>query len=337
MKKNLVLLLSSLFILPGCMDTGKETKSEKKSGAILLSIDGKPVIYESDYETFYNDFLNMRQDLQSYLAINPAVKDEIRKGIFEELVYQNIFTEWVKRNKKDQDADYKKNRDKAYEMIDRKLAIEAFQQDVMKNAANLVSDEEAEKYYNENKDKSGYFKQQPFVVSAGGVESEGVSFDSEKSAKDFMAKAKAAAANFANLARDIKKSVADFGAVSAQSQDVDSNVKKDILSARDITGVILSKGADKKFWVIRIKGKRDTEFAPFAQVKEAVKEVVQQSKLPEIFKAKIDEVKNNLKVVENKEFFAAKPVPAPAEQGQEAMPEAATQAQPQAQSNGGSL
>ena len=168
----------------------------------------------------------MRQDLQSYLAINPAVKDEIRKGIFEELVYQNIFTEWVKRNKKDQDADYKKNRDKAYEMIDRKLAIEAFQQDVMKNAANLVSDEEAEKYYNENKDKSGYFKQQPFVVSAGGVESEGVSFDSEKSAKDFMAKAKAAAANFANLARDIKKSVADFGAVSAQSQDVDSNVKK---------------------------------------------------------------------------------------------------------------
>ena len=246
MKTNLALLLSSLFILPGCMDINKENRSEKKTGTILLSIDGKPVIYESDYENFYNEFLNMRQDLQSYLAINPAVKDEIRKGIFEELVYQNIFTEWVKRNKKDQEADYKKNRDKAYEMIDRKLAIEAFQQDVMKKSAGTISDEEAEKYYNENKEKSGYFKQEPFVTVPGGIESEGVAFDSEKLAKEFMMKVNQAVSNFVNLAKEAKKSITNFGFVSAQSQDVDANLKKDILSHKDMSGVLVSKGGDKK-------------------------------------------------------------------------------------------
>ena len=62
------------------------------------------------------------------------------------------------------------------------------------------------------------------------------------------------------------------------------------MAQRDIPGVFVSKGADKKFWVIRAKSKKDSEFAPFAQVKDAVKEVVQQIKLPEIFKAKIDDL-----------------------------------------------
>ena len=64
-----------------------------------------------------------------------------------------------------------------------------------------------------------------------------------------------------------------------------------------------------------------------------MKEVVQQIKLPEIFKAKIDDVKKNLNVVENKDFFAK------AAQQEMAQPqEAAEQAlAAQAQSNGGGL
>ncbi|MCL4361382.1 peptidyl-prolyl cis-trans isomerase [Candidatus Dependentiae bacterium] len=323
--KNSV-IISSLVLLSSCSWFKKEETmadgGSSKSGAALLSINGKPVMYENEYEAFYNDFVNSRQDIQQFLAMNPAARDEIRKGIFNELALQNLFHEWVKKEGLDRSADYMKDKKQKMEMLEKAMAMNAFQQDLMKQTT--VAEDEAEKYYNENRDKLGYFRQAPFVKSQGGVRAESIAFDSEKTAQEFANKVKKG--NFKQCAKEAKKKITDLGVVNMQSP-ADTAIKVQVSSMKEIPGVMVVKTSDKKFAVVHAMNKIEAEYAPFAQVKDSVKEVMLQMRLPEIFKQKVEDLKKQMHVVENTHFFesqkpeAAQTAMQPAEEHQE-MPKA---------------
>ncbi len=305
MKIKLSLALSSLALLPGCFDNKKEASSkEDKSGQVLLNINGKPVLYEGEFEKVFNEFVNGREDVKQYLAMNPAIAPELKKNIFDELAVQYLFLEWVKRNNKDQTKEYQQDRKSKCDMVDRLLAMQAFQQDLMDKFA--VTEEDAKKYYEENKDKVGYFKKEPFVEKHGGVKVEAVSFSSEKEANDFAQQAKGG--NFKKLAKESKKTVSNLGLVNRQTPNVDQAIKAQVSAIQTVPAIIVVKG-DKKFWVVNAHAKEDTLYAAFEKIKDAAKELVRQIRLPEIFKEKLDEMKKEYNYNENKNFFASKEMP----------------------------
>lgn len=312
MKKSHLFLLSSLFFLPGCTNWFSSEKKEtemtqpeesQKTGAVLLSVNGKPAIYEGEFEATYKDLLDSKPEFQQYLAMMPAYGVELRKNLFEQMALQKLASHWVKTNKIDQNEQFKKDLEKQLENIKEMMAIRALQLDIVDNIK--ISDAEANKYYEENKEKLGIFRQAPFLSEEGSTKASYVEFGNEKSANEFAEKAKKQISNFDQLAKENKKTVIDLGFVNMQTPSVDASIRVQLANLKEVPSVFVSKISDKKYYVVKAANKKEPAFAPFENVKKEIADVMKQTRFPEKFKERYETLKKDYNVNLNENFFDA--------------------------------
>lgn len=300
------LLISGLALLSGCDWFNKKAgcdsceyrgSSDAKAGTgpVLVTINSKPAITQGDFDEYWAEILKMEPQAEALIPLMPNIRSET----FKTFLNEKLILHWLKAEKKDQDTEYKKKMDTLRKQVERAVAAQTFQEYILSKIDK--EDKAVEAFYNENRDKNAVFQQPPFAKKAGGVKASGVKFSDEKSAKDFLAKAEKAGANFNKLAGDVKKSVDTFGgqAINAQSRNVAEAVKAKLLEVKSAPAVILVRTEDQKgktFWVIKATDVVKGEFAPFAEVKEAAKQAMLQTKFPEVLTQELDKLRKDYQV-----------------------------------------
>ena len=299
---NLVALLLSTSIMvvadskklekPAAPAVKPVIKSE--SDEVLIYKDGKPLFTTKDFENFLNDVKESDQRIGIMLEIQP---ESILKDMLESRERSNVISEWAKANNIRQTETYK----------DKKAKLDAHVHDMLDSEAFLdkhpvdLKDAEVRDYYNKNKEQ--------MVARLGGIETVGIYFNEEAKALDFLQKVeKASGKDLAKVANNEKIGcdIEEFGAINPQSYAVDDAIKKAVADIKTFPAVKLVKveAADcVKYWVIQAKEKRETEYMPFEEVSDRIKQMLQPAKVKDMLDARIPEYAKKYNIKKNDAAF----------------------------------
>lgn len=313
---NTFLLLSGLALMSGCEWLGKKMggcqtcehpgSADSRTGVdrsqVLVKIDGKSAITVSDFEDYWAEILKLEPQAEALMSIMPNIRPETFKTYLNERLIQ----EWLKKEKRDQDPEYRKKVDTLRKQVERAIAAQVFQEYILNKIDK--SDAAVEKFYSENKDKVNLFQQPPFTRTIGGVKAMGVEFNDEKTAREFYSKAQKPNANFTAIAKEFKKTVNNFGnaPVNMQSRGVDQAVKARLADIKSLPSVeLIQTDRGRNFWIVKALAKTTADYLPFADVKEAAKQVMLQTKFPQIVGEELENLKKGYNVDETavKTFF----------------------------------
>lgn len=313
------LLLSAIVLLPGCnpfswvkekvtgsCSCGCETEDVKLEGLdpellkeAVVMIDGSTAVTGKDVEAQLKMIFSAQPAFKDMLPyLQKEQRDQIFNQIIESLAMEKIMERWVKESGTDKQEEFAKNAQRVHKAVDHDLRLRAFENEILKGIA--ASEEDAKNYYNTQRSLEPMFQRPPFASAVGGVKSEGFEVD-EKDAAKLLAKAKTG--DFQKVAADAKKAVINFGMVNASSF-IDPELRTKILSITKFPSVELIKGSDGKWRIVKIHSKKETAYAPFEQVKDAVKQVLMQKKFTDAYTKKMAELKNAYKVEVKKEYVA---------------------------------
>ncbi len=301
------LAVAALMVLSGCdwcckkkscstsSVSAASTPDANDKSTVLLTIGGKPVITETQFQAYYNQFLASNPRLQGMIQFLPNAKQEIFKGMANE----EIVMHWAELSDVASNAEYQKELEQAIKMIKRGLAAKQFEQSVVGKVG--VSEAEMKDYYEKHKNPE-------LVVTPGGVKALGVEFGTRAQAQAFMDKAKGNAASFKSAADAEKLKVREFNAINDFSFDVDKNIKDKVVAVKTFPSVMVVESSDKKFWVVNAVSKEETKYRSFDEVREGLKAVIEREKMAKVWTEKIDELKKKYDVVEDMAFFENAPV-----------------------------
>jgi peptidyl-prolyl cis-trans isomerase C len=275
----------------------------------------KVLLTEPDFEQNVELLMQSQAGIKDIIAcMSPEQQDQVYNNILEGLVNERIITQWISDQGLDKTPEYKEQARRAHEAVDRDLAIHAFEREVVKQI--VFNDDEAQNWYDKNRER---LMNQPFLEAVGGVKAKGFAVNSEKEAKDMVAKLKAGS-SLDKVAQESKKTVMDFGLVSPQSSSVDPQVRTKILSMKTLPLVEMVKGADNKYWVIQAMDRVEPTFCAFGKVKDIIKERMKEERAMDYLRKKVDEIRELSKVVINKDYLKRR-----AQQGMKKIEEKATQ------------
>ena len=300
------LAVVALMVLSGCdwcckkkscatSVSGASVPDSNDKSAVLLTIDGKPVVTESQFDAYYTQFLASNPRLQGMIHLLPNAKQEIFKG----MVNEEVVMRWAELNNVESNADYQKELEQSVRMIRRALAAKQFEQTMVGKVS--VSDSEMKEYYEAHKAAE-------LVIAPGGVKAVGVEFATKAQAQAFLDKAKGSASAFKSAADAEKVKVREFSPINDFSFDIDKNVKDKVASLKTFPSTVLVEGADKKFWVVNAISKEDAKYRSFDEVRDAIKTVIEREKMAKIWMEKIEDLKKKYDVKEDTAFFENAPV-----------------------------
>ncbi len=298
---NIILLTSALALLSAC-DWFKKTgcasceSSVESAGAgdVLLTIDGKPAISKQSLDDFFESTMKNRPDAM-YAAMDPQAK----RNAFNELEIMEVMAAKVKKDGKDKDPEWQKAYKRAQQMACYSVNAEKLSKEVLDSID--TSDAALEKFYGDLRGKNPAFDNPPFLKTPGGIKIQGVQFTDKKSAEDFLAKAQKPGANFAELAKAIKKDAKNFGLVTSQSKvDYALKAKAKTLEPNAVE-MITTQG--NQFMVIKGIGPRqEPQYAELSEVfaaqpglKEQLANYKKNVEAQTEFMKRIDEWKKELK------------------------------------------
>ncbi len=302
-------LMSGVFVmlsfLPGCMDMFKkdsvDVSTENNSsndqsvltGEWLMNIKGKPVITTDSLAVEKEDYLkSMPQLAEAMKYIEPKEFDHY---LLEGLMGQYIADEYITSNKIDQTPAYQAELKKLYRNMDRTLNAIYFN----KQFSVTVSDAEARSFYEANKDKI-----QGVIISHGGVAAQGIEFASLAEARAFVSQVKSVQNNFTKAAQEggLIDKIKDFKVVNAHSIGIDEQLRDKIAAIKTVPAVELIE-ANGKFWVVSAISKEEPKYIPYEQIKDRIKQQVEQTKRLELLEKKINELKQEYAVTINEDYF----------------------------------
>lgn len=283
----------------------KKTEVSKKSssviarevdqGVVLLNIDGKPAITETEF----------KKHLVQMLQVNPYFKGAsidslpvpLKRQFFDELVKQEVIIAWADKNNIDKDVEFKKSYEEMKKLVRRSLLVQRFETKLFEDIN--VSDDDVEDFFNKNKDK--------FIKEPGGTLIEGVEFDNNEKAIAFYNKVKDNASEFNKIAKN-EKSFKDFGRIEEKEakfgSKVPSEIKKKALSLENLPAISKVKVGDK-VWVICALDKKDIQYVDIDEVRDQLKSHIKTTKLREILDKKIDSLKSSFTLDVNEDYFNA--------------------------------
>jgi inorganic pyrophosphatase len=294
--KNSVIVLA-LLSLPSCKWFSKNQDGvdcvsccADDSSTTLLTVDGRPALTQRDFDNLINEITEANEQAKLMLQLIPDFREQFFKAKKQAIV----ISEWAKRTGVRNTPEYKKKENRMMEAIKESLDSEEF----IKNHSVEVSDEDALKYYEENKDKD------PRIASAtAGVHAVGVSFGDAAKANDFAKKLKAAGnKNVDSLAKENKLSVTSFGTITQDSM-VDNAIKAKALSAKQFPESFVVKDANGKSWVVVVKSKDKGTYKKFEEVSQTIKHMLKPRKLEEMVNTELPKLEAEYKIVENSKFF----------------------------------
>lgn len=336
---GLVVLVPMLVLLPGCNFFGSRNsvKTEEEGIAkegvasdatgglrsdVLLMIEGKPAITVAQYEAYLEDIVKMQPQFKQVLAMMPRAERELCQNYQIEVIVEK----WIEKNGIDKSAAYQEDLKRGMDLVKRQLALKYYQEEYPKRAKVDVGDDQARAWYDENKDNVP-----PLILSRGGVSAQMVSFDKADEAQSFYDKVKGSPASFDSAAKEAKLSVKSLKDVGPQSMEVDGAVREKLTQVKNFPSVELVKSNGKTF-VVKAISKEPSKYRPFDTVKDDIK---QQLRMQELFTKGIENIKKEMKVVENTKYFDEKEKQCEADLGklrEEAMKD--EQAQGEAPKNG---
>ena len=296
----MTVVVLTMFVLPGCdwASNGKNNTKTIASAAqksndlfvgdgseVIASIGGKPFLTEKAFEQEFQALLEKNPQLKQLAAMIPDIDEKILEGC----VAQRIINYHINQKGIDETPEYQQDLQELVEQAKTNLNGTYF----TKLYPVQVTDAEVEKYYKENRDSIP-----ELVVSRGGVQVKGVSFDSEAKAKEFLEKAKGKADQLESLAQaaELGDKFRDFKLVNNESIGVDKAVTTKALGIKKFPTVELVKGADKTVWVIAALSKEEPKYHPFDQVKEPLKEVVMREKQMKALENAVATLKDEYKI-----------------------------------------
>ncbi len=294
-----VAAFSLLLLLSGCACLKKDGESTSPIGAsateeVLVSMNGKPVLTLKEFQQFINDAISADQQMQMMAQFMPDFEEQV----FDRAkVRELVINEWAKRTNAAAKEEYRKQREQAEKALTMMLNQQAF----LRDHAVQVSDSEAQKYYDENKDKD-----QSLLQSPEGIAAKGLSFSSLQDAQSFLSKVQELNNDIEKAAKEVKKDVEDLGVVNKNSF-VEKSVKAKILEAKKFPAVLpVIKANDKEFWIVKVQSRETAKYRPFEQAKEGIKETLKARKTEETVEKQLAQYQKDYNIVVNKTYFERK-------------------------------
>lgn len=306
-KKNFLknsFVLMALLSLPSCKWFANQTSMEcsscpshatssttsTNSGATLLSMGNKTLLSEGDFENLITEITEANEQAKLMLQLIPDFREQFFKAKKQAI----IISEWAKRNGIRNSDEYRKKEQRMMDAIKESLDSEEF----VKRHPVDVSDADAQRYYDENKDKD------PRIAAAtSGVNAVGISFDDAAKASEFAKRVKTGGnKNFDSLAKEGKLKVTSFGVINNDSF-IDKAVKDKALTLKNFPDVFTVKGENGKTWVVFAKNKEKAQYKKFEEVKATIKQMLKPKKLEEMVNTELPRLENEYKIVENSQYF----------------------------------
>ena len=290
-----LLLVPVMLVLSGCNPFGccKNKTSSVDSSAVLVSMKGHPVITMDSFEREFKQLVKDNPHLESVLSLMPDAKKNFLMG----MVNQEVVDHWVTENKVDQKLEYAEEYERMMRSVRRMLNTKFFG---LEHPVK-ISDSELTEFYEKNKDSMA-----DLMISRGGVQAAGVSFDRESDARVFVAKVKEVedlkkAADVTRLSKHYR----DFKMVNAQSVGMDATLRDRIVALTKVPALEVVKVSDKSFWVVSATHREDTKYRPLEQVKAGLEQFVAKEKRMEMFEKEISKLKTDFAVVVNRRSVKA--------------------------------
>ncbi len=307
---RLSLLVTFLLLLPSCKDVDQEKKKSVSvpvvlKGEVLFTIDGKPKITVDSFEKYRDQFFEIQPQYKQVLQfMPPAEKIRIDQNIFQNMMNEILFQEWVEKNQIDKRKGYQDDLKMIIDMGKRNLAIKFYQE---QNPIK-VTETEIKKFYEDNKDKM-----QEFMESPGGVNAKGVKFENEADAKNFLKEVKNAGGNLEKVAKDAGHKIEELKQINQMSFHIDSPVRQKLLELKNFPTHLYVK-AGEVHHVLQADSKDNPTYVPFDKVKPGLENYLKQQKMGDMLTKGAEELRKKYKGVENTKYFTQKMVEAEKEE-----------------------
>ncbi len=293
----------------GCQNGGGAKSEGKKEGKVLADVNGGTITT--------GDFDRELKNLPEYLK-SMAETPQGRKEMLDTMVIRELILQQASKDGIDKGAEIEEK----LQDLKKRLIVESFLKKKVE-ADSKVSDEDMQKFYQQNKEK---FK------SGDQIKASHILVKAEKEAKEILVKLKGGA-NFEELA---KKSSVDSSA--AKGGDLGWFGKGSMVPAFEKAALALKEGqisdvvkSDFGFHIIKLTGKRAAGIRPFEEVKDQIKGAIMPTKQQEVFQKIKDELKKSAKIAikedvlnaaggtkEEQKEKGAKPVETPAKEAPKA-------------------
>src|SRR5579862_8250485 len=299
-------VLATLSFLPGCAlfdrSPGASGESEGSStasaapltGEVLVTMKGKPVITTDTLAVEKEKFLKANPQIRQALAFMPDPK-EFDRNLMDGLIGQKIADEYVVSHKINDTVAYKEELKDLCESMERMLNAKYFGEHLTVS----VPDSEVKAFYDTNKDKL-----RGVMTSPGGVMASGIEFDNSAAAKAFAARAKTVPGGFKKTAQDdnLNAKIKDFKLVNSQSIGIEPALRDKVVAIKTVPSVEVVD-ANGKFWVVNATSKEEPKFVPYEQVKDKLKQELEQNKRVELFEKEINKLRKEYGVEVNETYF----------------------------------
>ena len=319
MKKNFyaVLVLSPILLLSGCnpikwimgdktdQATGEAEKGKKGvTSDWIVKVGDEVVVTPEKFQEDFDALLDEKPQLKAMLPLMPNLEHDFARGLGN----QQAILQFIKENGIDQSSEYIAKKERMINAIEQMLNAEFFAEAF---PTAQLSDKQAEDFYEEHKDSI-----QGILISKGGVAVSGVSFDKKADADAFYNRVKGVKKlDLKKVAEEnrLGEKFRDFNMVNGQSFGVDPVLKTKILALKEFPKVDVLAIGDKAFWVVHATEKQEAQYRPFAEVKDGVKNVAQQTVKAKQLQVELDKLTTEYGVEINEGYFQEKVARASAE------------------------
>lgn len=300
------LILPLLLLMPGCRFLDFFKKDSAGSGTPVFLMGGKAVLASDDFDKNCEAAFAQQQGIKEVIAMLPA---EQRRAVYEQIADQMIaeflMAAAAEKEGLTNDPAYVADLEYMLRTIKRTLAARAYQAKILEDLA--VSEDEARAFYeNAAQDPrlAQYLSRPPFMNAIGGVKAWGFAVSDEGEAKKLAERARQGRSMEA-LAKEAGTSATNFGVVTAQSPNVDALVRMKIVDMEKFPSVIVVKGTDKKFYVVKGTARTEPQRASFDEIKDAVMQLAREAKFQEALVQKLQQLRDELGFTINNEYFDA--------------------------------
>ncbi|MBP6870042.1 peptidyl-prolyl cis-trans isomerase [Candidatus Babeliales bacterium] len=303
-KKSVVslLLVGSLFMLTGCL--GEKTKDvtvqdelsshtgDVNKSEVLLSIDGKPVLYVDEFEDQKMMAQQTNQQLNMILQMMPDAEYSM---LFKSIEAGHLMKAWVVREGLDKEAKFVKQMEQYIEAIKLQMYMRLYEDAHPIN----VTDHEAEAFYKAKRDQIP-----GLILTPAGVDVVYVNFATKAQAEAFAVKVKdGSEKHFKAAAKDasLKTESMIIGSDSA----VNDALKHVVLATTKFPAKEIVKIDDNSYWVVGMLKKQDAQYRTFdtPEVKQGITKMCKDEKREVELTKQIENLMTDFNVVENKAYF----------------------------------
>ena len=276
-----VLALPLLAVLPGCDwfsgdDSGSTTPSAaagateraaaSDESAVLYTMKGSPVVTEKMIEDRISGVKDAHPELFAGQESAELVEN-LKCMIANEILMTSVIDRHLEDMGVKKSREYQKKVAEAIRDGEQKVKLEHFVSTIQ------VSDREARQYYDERKDM--------FIASRGGRKAAAVQFKDKEAADAFLGKVKDARGDIEAAAQDAGHEVKDFSFVHERSIGIEPELRSKIVAARSVPFTELFTLEDGSLWVVRATEEKSAEYAPFDDVKDQLRQMLQGKKAEE--------------------------------------------------------